>query len=85
MKLFFFKIWKALPFKLKIFLSRLMRPKYMVAVAAIIRDDKNKILLGKHTYRKYHPWGILAGNRRIRRKSGSCYCAGSERRNRAND
>jgi hypothetical protein len=34
----------------------------MVAVAAIIFDVHGRILLGKHTYRKRHPWGILAGN-----------------------
>jgi ADP-ribose pyrophosphatase YjhB (NUDIX family) len=34
----------------------------MVAVAAIIFDGDGRILLGKHTYRKQHPWGILAGN-----------------------
>lgn len=34
----------------------------MVAVAAIIFDADGRILLGKHTYRKQHPWGILAGN-----------------------
>ncbi len=36
-------------------------PKYMVAVAAVIVDTNGKILLGKHTYRKKHPWGLLAG------------------------
>lgn len=34
----------------------------MVAVAAIIFNDNGQILLGKHSYRKYHPWGLLAGN-----------------------
>ena len=34
----------------------------MVAVAAIIFDTNEHILLGKHTYRKKHPWGLLAGN-----------------------
>jgi len=34
----------------------------MVAVAAVIFNNEGKILLGKHTYRKKHPWGMLAGN-----------------------
>ena len=34
----------------------------MVAVVAIIFDADGRILLGKHTYRKNHPWGLLAGN-----------------------
>lgn len=33
----------------------------MVAVAAIIVDTTGQILFGKHTYRKKHPWGLLAG------------------------
>ena len=34
----------------------------MVAVAAVIFDADGRILLGKHTYRRRYPWGILAGN-----------------------
>jgi len=56
------KIWKQFPLWLKIFSARLLRPKYMVAVAAVIFDEQGRILLGKHTYRKNHPWGFLAGN-----------------------
>lgn len=62
MKTVLLKIWKQLPLWLKIWSSRLLRPRYMVAVAAIIFNDSGQILLGKHTYRKYHPWGLLAGN-----------------------
>lgn len=62
MKTVLLRIWKQLPLCLKIWTSRLLRPKYMVAVAAIIFNDSDQILLGKHTYRKYHPWGLLAGN-----------------------
>ena len=62
MKTILLRIWKQLPLFLKVWTSRLLRPKYMVAVAAIIFDDKGSILLGKHTYRKKYPWGMLAGN-----------------------
>jgi len=62
MKTFLLRIWKQLPLELKILISRMLRPKYMVAVAAVIFDGDGNILLGKHTYRKNHPWGILAGN-----------------------
>jgi ADP-ribose pyrophosphatase YjhB (NUDIX family) len=40
--------------------ARLLRPKYIVAVAALIFDQKGRILLFKHTYRKL-AWGIPAG------------------------
>ena len=62
MKTILLRIWKQLPFWLKVMTSRLLRPKYMVAVAAVIFDTDGRILLGKHTYRKKHPWGLLAGN-----------------------
>jgi 8-oxo-dGTP diphosphatase len=63
MKSFLLKIWRTLPFRIKIILSRLLRPQYMVAVAAMIWDDEEgRVLLGYHTYRKTFPWAILAGN-----------------------
>ncbi len=62
MNTIFLRIWKQLPLWLKVWTSHLLRPKYMVAVAAVILDDHRRILIGRHTYRKYHPWGLLAGN-----------------------
>jgi len=61
MQSFLLKIWKLIPLWLKILLARLFWPRYMVAVAAVIIDSTGHILLGKHTYRKKHPWGLLAG------------------------
>ncbi len=39
---------------------RMFRPKFRAAVAAMIFDEDGRILLFKHTYRKF-PWGIPAG------------------------
>jgi len=39
---------------------RMFRPKFRVAVATTIFDDQGRILLFKHTYRKFE-WGIPAG------------------------
>ena len=39
----------------------MIRPKYRVAVTAMIFDDKGRILLCEHTYRKFHPWGLPGG------------------------
>ena len=61
MQSLYLKIWKQFPLWLKIILARLLWPKYGVAVAAVIIDTAGHILLGKHTYRKKHPWGLLAG------------------------
>jgi ADP-ribose pyrophosphatase YjhB (NUDIX family) len=62
MKTILLRIWKQLPLWLKIWTSRLLRPKYMVAVAAVIFNADGRILLGEHSYRKVYPWGLLAGN-----------------------
>lgn len=39
---------------------RMCRPKFRAAVAAMIFDEQGRVLLFKHTYRKYE-WGLPAG------------------------
>jgi len=39
---------------------RMLRPKFRAAVAAMIFDEQGRILLFRHTYRKFE-WGIPAG------------------------
>jgi ADP-ribose pyrophosphatase YjhB (NUDIX family) len=55
------QIWRELPVRLQVLVVRLLRPRYRVAVAAIILDDEKRILLCEHTYRKFHPWGLPGG------------------------
>lgn len=55
------KIWRELPGKLQVLIVRLVRPRFRVAVAAIILDEQNRILLCEHTYRKFYPWGLPGG------------------------
>ena len=40
--------------------ARIVRPKFLTAVAALVFDEQGRILLFKHTYRKLE-WGIPAG------------------------
>ena len=54
-------IWRELPFGLQFLITGIFRPRYRVAVAAMIFDDQGRILLCEHTYRKYHPWGVPGG------------------------
>ena len=54
-------IWREFPFGLQLFITGFVRPRYRVAVAAIIFDDKGCILLCEHTYRKFFPWGLPGG------------------------
>jgi 8-oxo-dGTP diphosphatase len=54
------RIWRALPMWMHVLAMRMSRPKFRAAVAAIIFDEQGRILLFKHTYRKFE-WGIPAG------------------------
>lgn len=55
------QIWRELPFQFQVVIIRMLRPRYRVAVAAIIIDEEKRILLCEHTYRKFHPWGLPGG------------------------
>jgi ADP-ribose pyrophosphatase YjhB (NUDIX family) len=55
------RIWRTLPIWVHILGSRIVRAKFRVAVAALIFDAQGRILLFKHTYRKFE-WGIPAGS-----------------------
>ena len=54
------RIWRTFPMWIHILAMRMFRPKFRAAVAAMIFDDRGRILLFKHTYRKFE-WGIPAG------------------------
>ena len=56
----FLKIWRTLPMWVHVLVMRMARPKFRAAVAALIFDEKGRILLFKLTYRKFE-WGIPAG------------------------
>ena len=55
------QIWRELPGPVQVLIVRVARPRFRVAVAAIILDDQNRILLCEHTYRKFYPWGLPGG------------------------
>ncbi|MBK8780909.1 MAG: NUDIX domain-containing protein [Anaerolineales bacterium] len=54
------RIWRMLPLWVHFFAAKLVRPRFRAAVAALIFDEQGRILLFKHTYRKFE-WGIPAG------------------------
>jgi ADP-ribose pyrophosphatase YjhB (NUDIX family) len=53
-------LWGKFPQWVHVLAARALRPKYIVAVAALIFDEHGRILLFKHTYRKL-AWGLPAG------------------------
>ncbi len=55
------RLWRKFPLWVHILASRIVRAKFRVAVAAMIFDEQGRVLLFKHTYRKFE-WGIPAGS-----------------------
>lgn len=56
------KIWRVLPLRLQVILSRIIRPLFQVFAAGVIFNQDNKILLVKSTYQRFHPWGLPGGS-----------------------
>ena len=54
------RIWRTLPMWIHVLAMRMYRPKFRAAVAAMIFDEQGRVLLFKHTYRRFE-WGIPAG------------------------
>ncbi|PIZ24156.1 hypothetical protein COY48_04390 [Candidatus Collierbacteria bacterium CG_4_10_14_0_8_um_filter_43_86] len=56
------KIYKALhlPKKLQLFVMRIFQDQFLIGMTGIIFNDKNEVLLFKHTYRS-HSWSLPGG------------------------
>lgn len=56
------KIYKALrlPKNIQLFVMRFFQDQFLVGVTGIIFNDKNEVLLFKHTYRS-HAWSLPGG------------------------
>jgi 8-oxo-dGTP diphosphatase len=57
---FLLQVWRTLPMWIHVLAMRMFRPRFRAAVAALIFDEQGRILLFRHTYRKFE-WGIPAG------------------------
>lgn len=58
----FAKIWRLLhlPKSIQLFIMRIFQDQFLIGVTGIILNDKNEILLFKHTYRQTE-WGLPGG------------------------
>lgn len=56
------KIWRALhlPKDTQLFFMRILQTRFLVGVTGVIFNDKEEILLFKHTYRQ-HAWSLPGG------------------------
>lgn len=55
------KIWKRLPRKGRIFLSRSLQTKFTVSAAGIITNENGEVLLLNHILRPVAGWGVPGG------------------------
>ncbi|MBE7535863.1 MAG: NUDIX domain-containing protein [Anaerolineales bacterium] len=54
------RIWGMFPLWVHTLAVRMLRPRFVVGVAALVFDEQGRVLLFKHTYRKF-PWGLPGG------------------------
>jgi 8-oxo-dGTP diphosphatase len=57
----FLRLWRVLPMGVHVLAAKLVRARFRAAVAALIFDERGRVLLFRHTYRKFE-WGIPAGS-----------------------
>ena len=63
MKSFLAKVWKFLnlPKGVQLFFMRFFQNQFLVGVTGIIFNEKNEVLLFKHTYRDKNHWSLPGG------------------------
>lgn len=57
---FLLRTWQKFPQWTHVLAAQILRPRFRVAVSALVFDEQQRVLLFKHTYRKLE-WGIPAG------------------------
>lgn len=60
---FIYKVWKFLhlPTNLQLFLMRRLNDQFLVGVTGVFLDNKDRVLLVKHTYRNANTWSLPGG------------------------
>ena len=56
-------LWRVVPFsrKLRYRFLYTINQKFIIGVGVIVVDEKDRVLLFKHTYRAEYPWGLPTG------------------------
>jgi ADP-ribose pyrophosphatase YjhB (NUDIX family) len=63
-KRFALRVWGKLPSGLKRFGVRLHEASFLVGVMGVVIDSDCRVLLFRHTYRPFAPWGLPSGHLR---------------------
>lgn len=56
-------LWKVLPLPrwLRQAYISLTHPRFLIGTMALIRDERGRVLILEHTYRRRNPWGLPGG------------------------
>ena len=55
------KLWRLLPYQIRLKVIRLSQPKFTVSVVAIVLNNKNEVLILDHFIRPGSSWGLPGG------------------------
>ncbi len=55
------KVWKIMPYRMRIKVVRSVQKKFTVSVVAIVTNEKNEILILDHYFRPGATWGLPGG------------------------
>src|SRR5438067_13330869 len=57
------RIWRDVPFPgwMRQLFLRMLNPSFMVGAMALILDERGRMLVVEHTYRREVPWGLPGG------------------------
>jgi ADP-ribose pyrophosphatase YjhB (NUDIX family) len=55
------RVWRALPGWAHAMIEWALLPKFLVGGVAVVLDDRERVLLFRHTYRDRYPWGLPGG------------------------
>lgn len=55
------KVWKIMPYRMRIKVVRSVQKKFTVSVVAIVTNEKNEILILDHYFRPGASWGLPGG------------------------
>lgn len=53
-------LWRVLPTWMKLLVVRLKTPRLSVGICALVLDERGRLLVAHHTYRR-QPWGLPGG------------------------
>jgi 8-oxo-dGTP diphosphatase len=55
------RLWRCLPGWLRGVLTWWFNAHFVVGTVAIVEDDRGRVLLARHTYRRHAPWALPGG------------------------